>query len=433
LTFLQVGDTILSLVNAALTLPFRALAHRNFRLYWFGHLISSTGTWTQFVALSWLVYRLTHSAVLLGAVGFSVQFPIFALAALGGVAADRFDRRKLILIAQIAAAAQSFLIAILALSGHIEIWHIFVLALGIGTATAFDIPARQSFIVETVERKDLMNAIALNSSAFQSARMVGPALAAFILAAGFEEGFCFLLNSFSYLVMILAVYAIRRRNEPRAHPTRDVFRELREGLRFVWTQRAVRYLIAYLSVASFWGASYVALMPIFAAEVLGSGSKGLGILMSGSGAGSIVGALFVATRATAKGPTRIRRFVGACGLGLGLVLVGFSQSTSLLLSAAFSAGAGALLLAMAATTNSCVQLMVPDEIRGRTMSIYAVMYVGALSLGTLFAGLVAGRIGAPWAVLFAGVMAIGTATVLARKLPTTEVVQAEISETRLLW
>ncbi len=385
------------------------------------------------MALSWLVYRLTHSAVLLGAVGFSAQFPIFALAALGGVAADRFDRRKLILTTQIAAAAQSFLIAILALSGRIEIWHIFVIALGIGIATAFDIPARQSFIVETVARTDLMNAIALNSSAFQTARMVGPALAAFILAAGYEEGFCFLLNGFSYLVMILAVYAIKLRPERRERPSHDLLGELKDGLRYVWSQRAVRYLIAFLSVSSFWGASYVALMPIFAAEVLGSGSNGLGILMSASGTGSIVGALFVAARASAKGPTHIRRFVAGCGLGLGLVLVGFSQSKSLLLSAVFSAGAGALLLALAATINSCVQLTVPDEIRGRTMSIYALMYVGALSLGTLFSGLVAGRIGAPWAVSFAGIMAIGTAGMLSRKLPTTAVVQAKISETRLLW
>jgi MFS family permease len=407
---------------------FRALRHRNYRLYWFGHLISSTGTWTQIVALSWLVYRLSRSPVLLGAVGFASMIPIFALAVLGGVAADRFSRRGVILVAQSAAMLQALTLAVLTLSGRIEIWHVFVFAFGIGAATAFDIPARQSFLVEIAGREDLMNAIALNSSAFQTARMLGPALAAFILASGADEGVCFLLNGLSYMIMIFALSAMGPTGH-RALPGRspNVTQELIAGIRFTWNNRTVRNLLFFIATTSFWGVSYIVLMPIFSAEVLGSGPDGLGILMSASGLGSIAGALFVATQASRGGPGSIRHMAAGCGLGLALSLIGFAASPVLWLSALLSAAAGAFLLALAATTNSCIQLLVPDELRGRTMSLYIAMYVGAYPFGHLFAGLLAGQTGVRAAVTLAGLLAIGTTLALARKLPARPPAPADVS------
>jgi MFS family permease len=408
--------------------PFRSFRHRNYRFYWFGHFVSSTGTWMHMVALAWLVYRLTHSPVLLGTVGFAALIPVFALAALGGVAADRFSRRGVILMTQTAGMCQALVLAFLTFSGHIEIWHIFVLALGIGTATAFDIPARQSFLVEIAGRRDLMNAIALNSSAFQTARMIGPALAAFILATERSEGVCFLLNSLSYFLMILALLSMKNIHS-HEKVSSDLASDLKAGLRFVWRQAAVRYLLFFLAASSFWGVSYIVLMPVFSAEVLRAGPDGLGILMSASGLGSIAGTLFVAARASQTGPTHIRRVALVCGMGLGLTLMGFAASSHLWLSAFLAAVAGALVLTLAATTNSCIQLMVPDELRGRTMSLYTVMYVGAYSFGHLFAGFLAGQTGAPTAVMLAGALAIVTSLALVQKIPAlsplSEGLQAE--------
>jgi MFS family permease len=370
------------------------------------------------VALAWLVYRLTKSPVLLGTVGFMAQFPIFALATLGGVAADRFNRRGIILVTQTAAMLQALLLASLTFTENVEIWHIFVLALGIGTASAFDIPARQSFIVEIAGRKDLMNAIALNSSAFQTARMIGPAFAAFLLAAEQSEGVCFLINAASYLMMILGVLSMKGiASKNNKSVSSGLATDLKAGFRFVWRSIAIRYLLLFLAVSSFWGVSYIALMPVFSAEVLQSGPDGLGILMSASGFGSIAGALFVAARASQTGPTHIRRVALACGMGLGVTLIGFASSQHLWLSALLAAVAGGLVLTLASTTNACIQLMVPDELRGRIMSIFAVMYVGAYPFGHLFAGFLAENIGAPVAVMAAGALAITTSLVFARKIP----------------
>ncbi len=406
------------LVKETVTALFGALRHRNYRLYWIGHLVSSTGTWAQIVAMGWLVYRLSHSAMLLGAVGLASRLPVFVFGLVAGVAADRFHRRRVILIAQSAAMIQTLVLAALTLTGHIEIWHLFLLALGIGTTTAFDIPARQSFFIEIAGRSDLANAVALNSGAFQTARMVGPAFAALLLAAGQNEGACFLLNGVSYLVMIFAVVAIGVTNDVTArNNSPHLLGEMKEGLRFAWNHQTIRYLLLFLSTLSFWGVSYVVLMPIFSAEMLGSGPEGLGILMSASGLGSVVGALFVAARASRGGPDSVRGVATGCGVGLAFALMGFAASHHLWLSSLFSAVLGGLLMTLAATVNTCIQLLIPDDLRGRVMSLYITCFVGSVSFGHFFAGLVAGRTGAATAVMLAGIAALGITVVLSRKLP----------------
>ena len=406
---------------------FRALRHRNFRIYWVGHMVSSTGTWAQIVAQSWLVYRLSHSAVLLGLVGFASRIPILVLGLLGGVVADRWDRRRLILIAHTTAMIQALAMALLTLSGHIEIWHVFALVIVAGMTNAIDIPARQSFIIEISGREDLMNAIALNSSAFQTARMVGPALAALLLAR-LDEGACFLVNSLSFLAMIAALLAIGlpRRQRP-SRDSQHLTAELKAGLQFAWNKREVRFLLLLVATIGFWGVSYFVLMPIFSAEVLGAGTDGLGILMSASGLGSIAGTLYVARRASRGGMAGMRRLVTGCGAGLGLSLIGFAASDQIWLSALMSAVAGGLMLTLSATANTCIQMLVPDELRGRTMSLYTAMFVGAIPFGHLFAGLVAERAGARAAVTLAGVFSLVTTVAIARKLPQGPALAGEIS------
>jgi len=390
-------------------------------------MVSSTGSWAQIVAQSWLVYRLSQSAFLLGLVGFAGRVPVFALALLGGVAADRWDRRRLILITNTTAMIQALVLAMLTLSGRIEVWHVFVLVILMGTTTAFDIPARQSFFIEIAGREDLMNAIALNSSAFQTARMVGPAVAALLLAR-LDEGACFLVNGLSFLAMIAALLAIglprRLTPSPDQH---HLATELREGLRFAWSHQAVRILLLLVSTTGFWGVSHYVLMPIFSAEVLGAGPDGLGILMSASGLGSIAGALFVATRASREGPIGMRRIVGGCGAGLGLSLIGFAASDHLWLSALMSAVAGGTMLALSATANTCIQMLVPDGLRGRTMSLFTTMFVGVIPFGHLFAGLVAEQTGVRPAVILAGVVTLAATLALARRLPPGSELAREFS------
>jgi MFS family permease len=248
--------------------------------------------------------------------------------------------------------------------------------------------------------------------------MVGPAFAALLLAAGQNEGVCFLLNGVSYLVMIFAVVAIGVTNDVTTrNRSPHLLEEMKEGLLFAWNQQTIRYLLLFLSTISFWGVSYVVLMPIFSADVLGSGPEGLGILMSASGLGSVVGALLVAARASRGGPDNVRGVATGCGVGLGFALVGFAASHHLWLSALFSAVLGGLLMTLAATANAYIQLLIPDDLRGRVMSLYITSFVGSVSFGHFFAGLVAGQTGAATAVVLAGIAALGITVMLSRKLP----------------
>jgi MFS family permease len=384
---------------------FRALRHRNFRLFFAGQLISLIGTWMQTLAQSWLVYRLTHSAALLGAVGFSSQIPVLFLGPVAGIFADRHSRRWIVIGTQTSMMAQALVMAALTLTHTIKVWEIFVLALFLGVCNAFDIPARQSFIVEMVGSEDLMNAIALNSSTFNAARSIGPAIAG-ILVAALGEGMCFLLNGLSFLAVIagLLMMKIHRRVFQRSN-TRKLD-QFREGFRYVRANAAIRSLLLMLGIVSLLGMSYTVLMPIFADNILHIGARGLGELLTSAGVGALIGALWLARRQRVQGLDRIvARAAG--GYGMSLVLFGCSRTgwLSLLLLVPI----GFCLMVQLGSTNTLIQSIVSDTMRGRVMGIYSMMFLGMAPFGSLIAGFMAQHFGAPAAVLFCGVTSIACA------------------------
>ncbi|MDD3651537.1 MFS transporter, partial [Immundisolibacter sp.] len=302
----------------------RALRHRNFRLFFFGQLLSLPGTWIQAVAQSWLIYRLTGSSVLLGVAGFAGQFPVFLMAPLGGAVADRVDRRRILIGTQVASSVLALLLAALTLSGHVVVWQVFVLAALLGIVNGFDLPARQAFTVEMVGREDLPNAIALNSSVFNAARLVGPAIAGVLVAAA-GEGWCFLLNGISYVTVLAALLAIRVTRRERAVHTGSLLAHIADGLRYVRGHLPIRSLLLLLGMVSLAGMPYAVLMPVFADRILGGGAQGLGLLMSCAGGGALIGALTLAARRSPRGLTAWVPW-GAFGFGFGLLAFSLSRN-----------------------------------------------------------------------------------------------------------
>lgn len=385
---------------------FRALHHRNFRLFFAGQFISLTGTWMQTVAQSWLVYRLTGSVVLLGAIGFASQFPVFVLTPIGGATADKYDRRRILLLTQSAAMFLAALLAFLTLTGRIQIWHLFFIAAGFGVANAFDIPTRQAFAVDMVGKADLINAIALNSSMFNGARIVGPAIAG-ILVAAVGEGWCFLGNSISYGAVLSGLLMMRLRPVVRPR-TGSTFSNIAEGFGYVIRTKPVLALLLLLGVVSLMGMPYAVLMPIFADQILGGGSSTLGFLMGASGLGALGAALLLASRRHVFGLGRWVVFACA-GLGVGLIL--FSFSRNFFLSAAILVPVGFAMMTQMSSSNTLIQAMIPDELRGRVMSVYSMMFMGMAPLGSLLAGTLAGVLGAPETVALGGVVCLIAAVV----------------------
>lgn len=291
---------------------FRALRHRNFQLFFAGQFISLTGTWMQSVAQSWLVYRLTGSVVLLGLIGFASQIPVFLIAPFGGVAADRYNRQKILVITQTSAMITAFVLAILTLTGNIQVWHLFVLAVCFGLANAFDIPTRQAFVSDMVGKEDLLNAIALNSSMFNGARIVGPAIAG-ILVAVVGEGWCFFGNAISYVAVISGILLMKITPVIREYKG-STFSNIAEGFSFVAKNPPIRGLLLLLGLISLMGMPYAVLMPIFADKILGGGSDTLGYLMGASGFGALIAALLLASRKEVFG---LGRWVAFASGGLG--------------------------------------------------------------------------------------------------------------------
>jgi MFS family permease len=381
------------------TQGFRALRHRNFQLFFAGQLVSLVGTWMQTVAQSWLVYRLTGSAILLGSVTFAGQIPVFLFAPIGGGVADSFDRRRVVIATQTASMLLAFALAALALAGHVQLWQIFVLAALLGVVNAFDIPARQSFLVELVGRNDLMNAIALNSSMFTGARVIGPAIAG-LLVAEVGEGWCFFLNAISYIAVLAGLLLMQV--APRVIKRTDdtPLARIIAGFRYVAHTPPVRALIVLLGLASLLGMPYTTLMPIFADQILGQGARGLGVLMSAAGMGALLGALILAHREGLRGMTR---WVAMSSAAFSVSLIAVSFSRSFWLSALLLVPAGLFMMIHMASTNTLVQAMVPDELRGRVMSVYSMMFMGMSPLGALLAGWMAARYGAPLTVALGGI------------------------------
>jgi MFS family permease len=399
---------------ARLTGTFRSLRHRNFRLFLGGQVVSVTGTWMQQVAMGWLVYRLTHEAFLLGLVGFAGQIPALFLAPFAGVWADRWDRRRMVIATQALAMAQALALAALVHSGAVAVWHLVALSLFLGLTTAFDIPARQSFLVQMVGRDDLANAIALNSSAFNAARLVGPAIAG-ILIARYDEQTVFFLNGLSYAAVLAALVAIRvpPPAAPRG-PSVSPWRTLREGVSYVAGFAPIRTLLLLVGLVAVAGVPYSVLMPVFATDVLHGDAHTLGFLMGGIGVGALTGALFLAARRGVRGLGRL--IVAAVAL-FGAALVGFSLSRSFALSLALVFLAGLGMMVHMASSNTILQTIVDEDKRGRVMSFYAAAFKGTMPIGSLLAGWLADRVGAPHAVLVGGVACILGAAAFSRALP----------------
>ncbi len=391
----------------------RALRHRNYKLFFSGQLVSLVGTWMQSVAQSWLVYRLTGSSLLLGTVGFATQIPVFLLAPIGGAVADRRSRHRILIATQSAAMVLALGLAALTLSGRVEVAHILGFSVLLGVVNAFDIPTRQAFVVEMVGREDLANAIALNSSMFNGARIIGPAVAG-ILVGAIGEAWCFLANGLSFLAVIASLLAMRVPPRPAAVRRGSALAETAEGFRFVARTGAVRALLVLLGVVSVTAMPYAVLMPIFADRILGGGARGLGILMGASGIGALLGALVLAGRRRLRG---LGHWVAAACAGFGVALGLFALSRSFWLSALLLVPVGFSMMVQMAGSNTLVQAMVPDALRGRVMAVYAMMFMGMAPLGALLAGWLADRIGAPATVASGGACCVVAAAVFATRLP----------------
>jgi MFS family permease len=381
---------------------FRALKHRNFQLFFAGQLISLIGTWMQSTAQLWLVYRMTNSAGILGFFGFSSQIAVLLLAWLGGYVGDRYNRHRGVIWTQAAAMILAFILAALTLFRVITVWEIVFIAFLAGAVNAFDVPIRQAFLVQMVGKEDLPNAIALNSSIFNSARVVGPAIAGFAIA-WIGEGWCFFLNGVSFLAVIAALFMMRLDPVEPRQSKGSPLQNLAQGFRFAMSDRPIRAALLLMSLMSLFGLQYSVFMPIFARDILHRGASGMGLLMSFAGAGAVVGALHFASRTDYKGLVEwIAATSAACSLGL----IFFSQSRIFWLSALTLTVVGFSATSQLAATNTTVQWRVPDELRSRLMAVYATMFMGVQPLGALIAGGVARRFGAPLALTASGVLCL---------------------------
>jgi MFS family permease len=397
---------------AKFRIALRALRHRNYRLFFAGQLVSLIGTWMQMVAQSWLVYRLTGSSFLLGAVGFASQIPVFLLAVVGGMVADRYNRHRTVIFTQASSMLLAFILSLLTLTSTVRIWHIFVLSALLGIVNAVDMPVRQAFIVELVGKEDLMNAIALNSSMFNGARVLGPAVAGMMIH-GIGEGWCFFANAVSYVAVIAGLLQMKRAENATTNQSPSRVRDLLEGFGYVRRTRPVRAVLLLLGLISLAGMPYSVLMPIFADQILHGGARGLGILMGFTGAGAVAGALSLAARSGTRG---LGRLIGYCCAGFGASLFLFSISHSFWLSALFLIPVGFSFMVQMTATNTLIQTMVPDRLRGRVMAIHVMTFMGMAPFGSFIAGAVADRLGAPQALGFGAAACLAGALIFLMRL-----------------
>jgi MFS family permease len=411
----------------------RALRHRNFQLFFSGQLISLIGTWMQTVAQSWLVYKLTGSGLQLGAVGFSSQIPVFLFAPIGGIVADRTNRKHVVIGTQIASMLLAFVLAALTLTRAVDhrVWLIYVLAALLGVVNAFDIPGRQSFLVDMVGKEDLMNAIALNSSMFNGARVIGPAVAG-ILVARLGEGWCFFANGVSYIAVIAGLMMMNVHAPARISAKAPPWEHIKEGFQFVNRTAPIRALVILLGLVSVSGMPYSVLMPIFADKILHGGGQEfasiirshdlgavrLGILMGAAGVGALLGALTLAMRSGVKG---LGTWVSVCCAGFGISLMLFSFSTSFWLSVILLLPVGYFIMLQMAASNTLIQVMVPDELRGRMMAVYSMMFMGMAPVGALLGGALSDRLGAPLTVAIGGLASVLGAWWFSVQLPKIRV------------
>ncbi len=396
----------------------RPLRSRNYRLFFMGQGVSLVGTWMQRTALMWLVGTMFHdeklAAFWLGVVGFSGQIPAFVLTPLAGALADRWDRKRMVIGTQTLAMIQSFVLAALTLSGHIELWHIVVLALWLGAANAVDIPTRQAFVIEMVDRpEDLTNAIALNSSIVNAGRLIGPALGG-VLMALFGVGICFLVNGVTFFAVIVALFAMRVKPREIHAGTPHVVHHLVEGFRYAFGSPPIRALLTIMALVSLMGIPYSSLLPAFAVHILSSGPKGYGTLVAAVGVGALAAALYLASRSSVRGLGRIIVFSPIL-MGGGLIAFSFTKSFTLALFLMPLLGMGQMLLM--ASCNTVLQTIVDDDKRGRAMSFYSLSFMGMMPLGSLLAGLAARQIGPAITIAIGGAVCVCGGIDFYRKLP----------------
>jgi len=396
----------------------RAFRHRNYRLFCSGQSLSIIGTWIQLLAMSWLVYRMTGSAFLLGVTTFAGQIAITLLAPFGGIWADRFDRRKLLIATQTLALIQGFALAALTYSGLVEVWHIVVMASLLGIVNAFDIPIRQSFTPEMVPSKqDLPSALAFNGIMQNGGRMIGPAIAGLLLTV-FSEAFCFLLNGLSKIAVLVSILLLTlpRHDKPRA--THNVWHGLREGVVYAWNTLPVRTLLPILALTSFMITPYQSLMPIYAAEVFAGGADTLGFLIGAAGLGGVMGLLFLASRRDVRGLTRWT-LTGPALAGICLTIFAYSSVLWFSLLLMWLVGFGMMLTV--GSVNMILQSIIDDTKRGRVMSFFAMSFMGMTPVGSLAAGWLAEHIGAQATFVACGLSAILATLLLLRQLPVLRI------------
>ncbi len=396
-------------VSPGVSPRFRAMQHRNFQLFIAGQLVSLIGTWMQTTAQLWLVYKLTGSAALLGVFGFANQVPILLLASIGGYVGDRYNRHRGVMWTQTASMILAFALAGLALGNVMRVWELIFIAFLVGIVNAFDVPIRQAFFVQMVGKEDLPNAIALNSSIFHGARVVGPAIAGTTIAwleahhVKSSEGWCFLMNGLSFLAVIGALAAMRiAKTEPKP-PEGSPFQNFIQGFRFAMHDLPIRSALLLLSVMSLFGLQYAVFLPLFAKDILHSGVGGFGLLMSFAGVGAVLGALHFAARTDYKG---LARWIAVTSMTCAIGLEVFAESRIFWLSSVVLLVVGFAVTSQMTATNTLIQNRVPDELRSRVMAVYATMMMGMQPIGSLIAGGVAKRAGAPRTLAAFGILVL---------------------------
>ena len=396
-----------------LSRTFAALRHRNYRLFFFGQLVSLIGTWMQNVAQAWLVYELTNSPFKLGVVSFCAGVPVLLFSLWAGVVADRVPKRRLLVVTQTVMMTLAFILAADMFLGTIQWWHIAIMAFLLGTANAFDGPTRHAFVVEMVGRNELMNAIALNSAMFNTARIVGPALAGIILAA-VGAAWCFVLNGVSFLAVIAGLVLMDVKPYVGAIPTESPLKQMREGVSYIWHHPTVRPLITLVAVSNMFALGYMALLPAFAQDVLHAGKVGYGFMSTAIGVGALAGALVIASLGDYQ---RKGLILTAGNLLFPVMVIALSLSKSFHLTMGCLVVAGFGFMAQNATANTLVQTTVPDTLRGRVMSVYMMVFLGFFPIGSLIAGAMAERFGVPVGAAFGGIVALAYGIYLAWRAP----------------
>ncbi len=392
---------------------FRSLQYRNYRLFFGGQSISLIGTWIQRIAMPWLVYDITHSVVLLGVVGFAAQIPTLLLASFAGVLTDRWNRYHILIVTQILSMIQALILAILFYLGNLQVWEIITLSIFLGCINAFDVPARQSFMVEMIEKKeDLSNAIALNSTMVNGARILGPSIAGVLIALT-GEGACFMINSISFLVVIFSLLYMKIIPRKIAPKNKHIFKEMKEGLKYTFGFIPIKNVILLVGLISLMGMPYTVLMPVFAKEIFHGGANTFGFLMGASGIGALAGAIYLATRKSVLGLEKIIPIAAAL-FGIGLIAFSFSRIYWLSLILMVITGLGMML--QMASSNTIVQTLVDDDKRGRVMSFYAMAFIGMAPFGSLMAGGLAKILGAPYTLAIGGFLCVIGAVIYASKL-----------------